>query len=178
MNHVGSACRGATSLETGSATVIVVGVLGALMAALVTVTTAASVHVMAGRASSAADGAAIAAAAAAVGLVDGPPCGSATRVAQASAMTLAECRVEGVTATVRITGAAGVFAVSATARAGPEVASAIYRYDPVTDGRSDMCIVCLSASRTTEPRSRRTPRAPEAGSIIDQGVTCQARRSS
>jgi secretion/DNA translocation related TadE-like protein len=98
------------------AAVGIAGLSAVLAAGLVGVAGAA---VQAQRVAGAADAAALAAADAASGAVTGSPCARAEEVAAASALTLADCRLDDLIATVTVTGRFAGFPVTASARAGP-----------------------------------------------------------
>ncbi|QEV99325.1 helicase [Microbacterium caowuchunii] len=94
-----------------------------MLAVLATVTVglaavgAGAVHAQ--RLSAAVDAAALAAADAASGAISGVPCDRAGRIAAEGAFDVVSCEVEGITATVRISGSFGPFPAMAVARAGP-----------------------------------------------------------
>jgi len=71
------------------------------------------------RLAGAADAAALAAADTASGAVSGDPCGRAGEIAAASGASLEACAVDGLIATVTVSGPFGALAVTASARAGP-----------------------------------------------------------
>ena len=110
--------------DAGSATVLVVGIVAAVLVAAVAVTGAARRSAEQVRALTTADSAALAAAAVAVGigsaaaLRDGP-CAAAGRIAATAGMIVDSCRPDRATVTVRVLSGSGAFAVGATARAGP-----------------------------------------------------------
>lgn len=119
------------------------------------------------RAHGAADAAATSAAATTVGLLGGRPCDVAERVAGANGAVLVGCDLAAATARVRVVVGSGPFAVGASAVAGPADDQPEHGVYGVPVGhRSPM-------SRTTRARS-----CPGPTSTIDQGDTCQARRSS
>lgn len=78
---------------------------------------AAAVHAQ--RVAGAADASALAAADAASGAVTGSPCARAGEVAAASHVTLADCTLDGLIATVTVTSSFAALPVRASARAGP-----------------------------------------------------------
>ncbi|WP_137843265.1 Rv3654c family TadE-like protein [Microbacterium sp. 2FI] len=94
----------------------VVGCAAALVVGLATVGTAA---VVGQRLAAAADAAALAAADTASGAAHGIPCERADEVAHAHDAVLAECRLEGLIATVSVTTSFGGVEATARARAGP-----------------------------------------------------------
>ena len=131
--------------DTGSATVVV-AVVFAVAVLLASAALAGAAHRVALiRAQDAADAAALGAAAAVVGLVPGPGCAVAERVARADGAVLAGCRTASSSARVRVVVGAGPFAVGAVAVAGPAVeAPEHYVYGVPVGPRSSM------------PRSTRT----------------------
>jgi len=166
--------------EGGSASVVVVALAAALLVLLTGIAAAVRLQVDLIRAATAADSAAVAGAAAVVGLVPGPPCSVAATVLARSGITLDECTVTDAEVLVRGSSRSGVVPVGATARAGPDRTSAVYR--SAADGGAlghRVCMVCLSdrhSSASTVVTSALCARRPIC--TIDQGVTCQARRSS
>lgn len=78
----------------------------------------------------AADAAALAAADAAIGLRPGVPCDAARRAAESNGASLERCTVDGVIATVEVSGAAGAIPLSVQARAGPPRRAAPHRVAP------------------------------------------------
>ena len=105
--------------ETGSATVLAVGLVAAmivLLAALVPVVVLLGAH---GRAAAAADAAALAGADTALGAVPGIPCDTAGRVARVDGAATVRCRQEGLDVRVDVTVTALGVTVPGAARAGP-----------------------------------------------------------
>lgn len=80
---------------------------------------AGAASVQAVRMAGIADAAALAAADAASGAVTGIPCERATDVATQGGAVLADCRLDGLVATVAVTASIGPLTVRARARAGP-----------------------------------------------------------
>ncbi len=153
--------------EDGSATVLLAAVLGVAVLLASTALAAAGHRVLTERAAAAADAAATGAAATATGLLPGAPCAVASRVAGANGAALDACDVAATTTRVRVRIGSGPFAASAVAVAGPAGdPSEHYVYGVPVGPRSPM-------SRSTRTRSWTGPT-----STIDQGDTCQARRSS
>ena len=105
--------------ERGSGSVLVVGILGALLGLTVLLAPVLRAHVDTRVAATAADAAALAAADTLVGIVPGDPCSNADRTARANASSLVSCAVDGVTVIVQVTRTSGPFTATATARAGP-----------------------------------------------------------
>jgi secretion/DNA translocation related TadE-like protein len=105
--------------ERGAGSILVVGVLAAVMALTLLLAPLAAAHLDRSRAAVAADAAALAAADTAVGIVPGEPCRNAARTAEANGATLTGCRVEGVVVTVAVSRASGPFLATAAATAGP-----------------------------------------------------------
>ncbi|WP_193750509.1 hypothetical protein [Curtobacterium luteum] len=135
--------------------------------------TAATHRVAVVRAQAAADAAALAAAAALVGLVPGDPCARAATVAEADGAVLAGCSTVGARARATTTIGTGAFAVSAVAVAGaPSGARHLCVYGVHVGPRSSMSRSTRTASHTGDLAG------PGPTSTIDQGDTCQARRSS
>jgi DNA topoisomerase-1 len=112
--------------ERGSASVLVLGVVLAMLAVVGTIAAAGRVQSDLVRTATAADAAALAGAAAVVGLVAGAPCPVAAAVAVSNGVELARCTVDGAAVTVRVTLRSGVFALGAASRAGPALDSAIH----------------------------------------------------
>lgn len=98
----------------------VIAVAGSLTAGLVVVGGGVA---FAQRLAGAADAAALAAADAVSGAVGGDPCVRAAQVAAANGAEVAACELDGLIATVRVTGAFGRLHAEATARAGPPPAA-------------------------------------------------------
>lgn len=137
----------------------------------------------------AADSAAVAGAAAAVGLVPGPPCDAVSHVARAEGTDVERCDVDGATVTVRLRTVGPLVPTAATARAGPAAVArtmpgqhpglTTQRRTRAAEAAGRVCMVCLSVRHPPTPTVLRAPlvaRRPPAA--FDQGVTCQARRSS
>ncbi|MEF3403632.1 Rv3654c family TadE-like protein [Agromyces sp. CCNWLW203] len=106
--------------ERGAASVVAVGIIGAMTAFAVALLALLGVFVVSQRAANAADAAALAAADAMSGAVAGVPCRLAGAVAARNGARLGTCEGDGAVAsvTVHIEAVPG-FAVSASARAGP-----------------------------------------------------------
>ncbi len=96
-----------------------VAVIATLLAACILVAPFGAVLVAQSRARGAADAAALAAADVAIGLRTGSPCTVAGEVAAIGGATVAECAVDGVIVTVRVTVPAARWPIAATATAGP-----------------------------------------------------------
>lgn len=105
--------------ERGAGTVLVLGVVGAIVALTAAVVPQLSVHVASMRAANAADAAALAAADAVSGAIPGIPCDLAAATATRNGATLESCTTDGPTASVRVGVTVIGIAVSARARAGP-----------------------------------------------------------
>lgn len=163
--------RGRT--DRGSVTVLLAAVLGVGTAVAAVGLAAAGHRVSVVRVQAAADAAALAAAAALVGLVPGEPCAQASVVARAGGATVSSCTTVDARARVTASTGGGAFAVSAVAVAGP----------PSGARRLGVYGVHVGP-RSSVPRSTRTARhtgdvaRPGPTCTIDQGDTCQARRSS
>lgn len=105
--------------ERGAASVLAVGIVGAVVALTALVVPATATFVVSQRAANAADAAALAAADAATGTVAGIPCDLAADVAARNGATLASCELDGPVATVGVTIGSLGMTLSAAARAGP-----------------------------------------------------------
>jgi secretion/DNA translocation related TadE-like protein len=105
--------------ERGAGSVLVIGIIAAL--AIMTGVTLPLCAVLVSRATTAgaADAAAIAAADARRGIVAGYPCEVAGEVAAANRVTLTDCAVDGLVATVRVEQTILGFSVTGSASAGP-----------------------------------------------------------
>ncbi|MEV8272188.1 helicase [Microbacterium sp. NPDC077184] len=102
-----------------ASTAAVIGILAAsatLVAGLSAVG-AAAIHSQ--RLAGAADTSALAAADTVTGLAAGDPCDRAAELAATAGASVAACVIDGFIVTVTVTARFGVFATSATARAGP-----------------------------------------------------------
>ncbi|MGX1702949.1 helicase [Microbacterium sp. NPDC055357] len=97
----------------------VVGVVAAVALLATGLAAAGGAAVFGQRLAGAADAAALAAADAASGAAAGVPCERAAQLAALGGATLATCDVDGLIATVSVTGRFGVFTGTAAARAGP-----------------------------------------------------------
>lgn len=102
-------------------TLLSVGVVVCAATLAVGFTTAGTAAVFSQRLAGAADAAALAAADAASGAITGVPCERAAEVAASSGASLSVCLLDGLIATVTVTGRFGVLAAAASARAGPPV---------------------------------------------------------
>ena len=111
--------RGGWSDDRGAASVVAVGIVGAVVALTALVVPAAATFVVSQRAANAADAAALAAADAASGAVPGIPCDLAAEAAARNGASLASCRVEGPVATVSVAIVSLGMTLDAVARAGP-----------------------------------------------------------
>lgn len=120
--------------EAGSATVLAVGLVAAmiaLLAALVPVVVLLGAH---GRAGAAADAAALAGADTALGAVAGIPCDTAARIARADGARTVRCRQQGLDVRVDVTVAVLGFPVPGAARAGPEADRPVVALRGASDG--------------------------------------------
>ena len=105
--------------ERGSASVLGLGMVGALIGTVGAVLIVTGAHVEHRRAATAADAAALGAADVASGRVGGSPCAEAQRIAEANGAGLEACSVDGLVVSVAAsTGYLGLDA-RAEARAGP-----------------------------------------------------------
>jgi secretion/DNA translocation related TadE-like protein len=100
-------------------TILSVGIVACAATLVVTFTTAGGAAVFSQRLTGAADAAALAAADAASGLIGGAPCDRAAELASAGGTELVGCDLDGLVATVVVSGTFGRFAARASARAGP-----------------------------------------------------------
>ncbi|WP_439688773.1 hypothetical protein ACRQ4C_11790 [Curtobacterium sp. SP.BCp] len=167
------AARGPSRSDRGSVTVLLAVVLGVGTTVATAGVVAATHRVAVVRAQAAADAAALAAAAALVGLVPGDPCARASVVAEAGGAVLGGCSTAGADARVTTAIGSGAFAVSAVAVAGaPSGARHLCVYGVHVGPRSSMSRSTRTASHTGDVAG------PGPTSTIDQGDTCQARRSS
>lgn len=105
--------------DRGAASVLAVGIVGAVVALTALVVPAAATFVVSQQASNAADAAALAAADAVSGAVPGVPCELAAEVTARNGASLASCEVEGAAVTVGVVVGAMGMTVTAAARAGP-----------------------------------------------------------
>ncbi|UAJ80440.1 flp pilus-assembly TadE/G-like family protein [Leifsonia sp. ZF2019] len=112
--------RGRLGGEYGSASVVVVTLVGAMVAVLVATLAVGAAHLAKRRAATVADLAALAAADAAVGRIGGEPCELADRVAEENGAELEECLMAGLEATVTVgVDIPGGWRAAVSARAGP-----------------------------------------------------------
>ena len=109
--------RGAS--DRGSASVLAVGNLSALLVLLLALMPLYSALIERQRVAGAADAAALAAADVAVGREPGMPCAAARLVAEANDASLDACVVDGYVVTVRVVSTTGLIPVEAVATAGP-----------------------------------------------------------
>jgi secretion/DNA translocation related TadE-like protein len=105
--------------ERGAASVLALGIVGAVVALTVAVVPMLTVFVASQRAANAADAAALAAADAISGAVPGVPCPLARQVAARNDATLGSCAADGPAASVTVTVSVLGFELEASARAGP-----------------------------------------------------------
>ncbi len=105
--------------ERGSASVIVIGLLAALLIASVAAVGACALLAAKQRVSAAADAAALAAADTASGLIAGSPCDRAAQAARLNGARLGRCRLAGAVALVSAEAALGGIPIAVWARAGP-----------------------------------------------------------
>ncbi|KQO82411.1 MULTISPECIES: Rv3654c family TadE-like protein [unclassified Frigoribacterium] len=105
--------------DSGSASVVAVGTLVAVVSLVVATSIASGALVERSRAAGAADASALAGADVAAGLTAGAVCDVAGRVAAANGTTLLSCRTDGPVVTVQVSSAFGPVSVTASATAGP-----------------------------------------------------------
>ncbi len=96
-----------------------VGLVGATAVLAFGLVISGSAAVFGQRLAGAADAAALAAADAASGAVSGVPCERADQVASAAGVAVSSCEVDGLIATVTVSGRFATLAAYASARAGP-----------------------------------------------------------
>ncbi|MCD2444205.1 hypothetical protein LQ757_18130 [Agromyces sp. SYSU K20354] len=111
--------RRAIGDESGAATVVAIGLVGAIVALAAVLAPTLGVFVATQRVANAADAAALAAADATSGAVPGVPCDLAASVAARNGATLTGCDIDGPAASVTARSTMFGFAVVARARAGP-----------------------------------------------------------
>ena len=105
--------------ESGAASVVALGLVGAIVALAALLAPVLGVFVATQRVANAADAAALAAADATSGAVPGVPCDLAAGVAARNGATLTGCEIDGPVASVSVQSTLFGFAVEARARAGP-----------------------------------------------------------
>jgi secretion/DNA translocation related TadE-like protein len=105
--------------DDGAASVLALGLIGAVVAVTAAIVPITVAFVASQRAANAADAAALAAADAVSGALAGVPCELASRVASRNAGTLTACTVDGPIASVTVTVGEAGFTLGASARAGP-----------------------------------------------------------
>ncbi|TCK59625.1 hypothetical protein [Curtobacterium sp. PhB136] len=164
--------------ERGSATVVVVALVAVVSLVLGSVLAAAAVRTASVRAHGAADAAALAGAAAAAGLLPDEVCVAAARVARGNGAVPGACERSGAVVRVAVVARSGPFGVRAVAVAGPSSEPQVPGR-PSSRGHPRHCVYGVPVGPPVidvpvDPDARR----PRADSTIDQGVTCQARRSS
>ena len=105
--------------ERGAASVLVIGIVGAVVGATALMVPVAAVFVVSQRAENAADAAALAAADAISGAVPGVPCELAAMVATRNGAAMATCSIDGPVASITVAITVAGLELGATARAGP-----------------------------------------------------------
>ncbi|WP_271177424.1 Rv3654c family TadE-like protein [Leifsonia poae] len=115
----GPASEHGLASENGSASVLVVGIAGALVGLTAGGVAVAGAFVAAQRAAGAADTAALAAADVASGAVPGYPCTQAASIAEANGASLVSCDLDGLVVTVTASVPYLGLSAEARARAGP-----------------------------------------------------------
>jgi secretion/DNA translocation related TadE-like protein len=105
--------------ERGAASVVALGIVGAVVALTAMVVPVATTFVASQRAANAADAAALAAADATSGLVPGTGCELAAQVATRNGASLTSCEVDGPVAVVAVVVSSLGIELVASARAGP-----------------------------------------------------------
>ncbi|WP_157071553.1 hypothetical protein [Curtobacterium ammoniigenes] len=163
--------------DGGAATPILATVAMLLMLETASLGAAAHWPMLQARVAGATDAAAVGAAAAAAGLVAGEPCAVANAVAERSGARVEECSQEADAVVVSLSMATGLMVARARARAGQPSPSAIYRYDTRTGALGSTVYGVPVGPPTHDLPAPSIPDAAGPVSSIDQGVTCQARRS-
>ncbi|PYY36042.1 hypothetical protein DEJ16_11145 [Curtobacterium sp. MCJR17_055] len=175
--------------------VVLVAVLAAVSLVVVSALAAAGLRVASARAQGAADTAALSAAAATVGLAPGPPCAAARRSARAVRADVRTCSVTGAVARVAVVVGSGPLSVGAVAVAGPHggadasagatdtgrvVQPEVADHLRLRRASPPECVwcACRPAGHRVPGRPGRIHDVRRLTSTIDQGDTCQARRSS
>ena len=105
--------------ESGAASVVALGLVGAIVALAALLAPVLGVFVATQRVANAADAAALAAADATSGAVPGVPCDLAADVAARNGATLVGCEIDGPVASVSVRSTPFGYAIEARARAGP-----------------------------------------------------------
>ena len=105
--------------ERGAATVVTLGIVGAVVALAAGLAAVLVGSVASQSAANAADAAALAAADVVSGAVPGEPCAVATRLADRNGARLTSCEVSGASVLIRVTVERAAFMATASARAGP-----------------------------------------------------------
>lgn len=105
--------------DAGAGAVLVLAIVGAAVMVAIAVLGLGSALVVRQRVIAAADGASLAAADTASGAVAGQPCQAAAQVARANRATLTACRLDGLIATVAVSGTFGSLSFDARSSAGP-----------------------------------------------------------
>lgn len=105
--------------ERGAATVLTLGIVGAIVALAAALTMVLVASVASQSAANAADAAALAAADAVSGAVAGDPCDLAERLAARNGARLVACELAGSVASVAVVVERAAFTATASARAGP-----------------------------------------------------------
>ena len=100
-------------------TTLAIGIVGGCAALMLGLAAVGAAAVAGQRLAGAADAAALAAADTASGAVSGDPCRRADEIAASSGASIAACELDGLIATVTVSGAFGALTVTASARAGP-----------------------------------------------------------
>lgn len=105
--------------ESGAASVVALGLVGAIVALAALLAPVLAVFVATQRVANAADAAALAAADATSGAVPGVPCDLGASVAARNGATLTGCEIDGPVASVSVQSTPFGFVLEARARAGP-----------------------------------------------------------
>jgi secretion/DNA translocation related TadE-like protein len=162
--------------DLGSVGVVLIAVLAAVTLVVMSALTAAASRVSTARAQGAADAAAIAAAGAAVGLLPDAPCAAARRLARANRAAVTSCDLQGATAGPRTTAGSVPGRPAAVRAVQPGTAGSV-RLHRASPPECVWC-ACRPAGHRIPGRPGRIQTVRRPISTIDQGDTCQARRSS
>ncbi|GAA1777905.1 Rv3654c family TadE-like protein [Agromyces lapidis] len=117
--HSRPGARAGGADDRGAASVVALGLVGAIIGLTALVVPVLGAFVGSQRAANAADAAALAAADASSGAVPGVPCALASAIAERNGVELVSCGLEGPVSTVSVRVGVLGFDVSAEARAGP-----------------------------------------------------------
>jgi secretion/DNA translocation related TadE-like protein len=158
--------------DAGSASVLAVGVVGAVTTLALAAVSVSSLLVDRAVAAGAADSAALAAADAAAGYVAGPPCDAAREIAGELDGVLAVCRVTGTTVDVEVRSARTTLGVPVGARARAGQPSDALAGPPAGGSPSRGRAAAVGGHPPSAPsRNRRTRTAPNAPAMSTSANT-------